>query len=81
MNEANIGRAAASNWLSGGRPRISSIVRIMLTVLYCVLSRCLPLGVGADHQADGAVGVDVVGAVLGVVLDDEDRRLGPDLLC
>ena len=38
-----------------------------------------PLGVRADHQADGAVGVDVVGAVLGVVLDDEDRRLGPEL--
>ena len=27
----------------GGRPRISSIVRIMLTVLYCVLSRCFRL--------------------------------------
>ena len=79
VNEANIGRAAASYWLSGGRPRISSIVRIMLTVLYCVLSSGLPLGVGADHQADGAMGVDVVGAVLGVVLDDEDRRLGPVL--
>ena len=51
----------------------------MLTVLYWVLSRRVPLGVRADHQADGAVGVDVVGAVLGVVLDDEDRRLGPVL--
>ena len=35
-NEANIGRAAASYWLNGGNPRISSIVRSMLTVLYCV---------------------------------------------
>ena len=34
---------------------------------------------GLIDQADGAVGVDVVGAVLGVVLDDEDRRLGPEL--
>ena len=51
----------------------------MLTVLYWVLSSVLPLGVRADDQADGAVGVDVVGAVLGVVLDDEDRRLGPGL--
>ena len=38
VNEANIGVAAASNWLRGGSPRISSIVRIMLTVWYCVLS-------------------------------------------
>src|SRR5262249_21149418 len=29
---AHIGRAAASNWLIGGRPRISSIVRSMLQV-------------------------------------------------
>src|SRR5262249_927083 len=35
---SNIGRAAASYWDSGGKPRISSIVRTMLTVLYCVLS-------------------------------------------
>ena len=34
----NMGRAAASYWLRGGMPRTSSIVRIMLTVLYCVLS-------------------------------------------
>ena len=39
----------------------------------------LPLGVRADHQADGAMGVDVIRAVLGVVLDDEDRDLGPVL--
>src|SRR6516225_5927178 len=38
VKELDIGRAAASYWLNGGRPRISSIVRIMLTVLYCVLS-------------------------------------------
>ncbi len=43
MNEANIGRAAASNCESGARPRISSIVRIMLTVLYWLLSRCFRL--------------------------------------
>ena len=29
--------AAASYWLNGGRPRMSSMVRIMLTVAYCVL--------------------------------------------
>ena len=37
--QMNIGVAAASNWLSGGKPRINSIVRSMLTVPYCVLSR------------------------------------------
>ena len=48
-------------------------------MLYWRAVEVLPLGVGADHQADGAVGVDVVRAVLGVVLDDEDRDLGPGL--
>ena len=33
---------------------------------------------GARHQQDGTVGVHVVGAVLRVVLEDEDRRLGPE---
>src|SRR5437868_5164157 len=33
VNELYIGRAAASNWLIGLRPRISSIVRNMLVVL------------------------------------------------
>ena len=33
VKEANIGVAAASNWLRGVRPRISSIVRIMLAVV------------------------------------------------
>ena len=46
MKEANIGRAAASYWLKGESPRISSIVRIMLTVLYWVLSRCFRLVYG-----------------------------------
>ena len=32
----------------------------------------------ADDEADGAVSVDVVGAVLGVVLDDEDGHLIPE---
>ena len=41
-----MGRAAASYWLSGGSPRISSIVWIMLTVLYCVLSTALRLTYG-----------------------------------
>src|SRR5205807_7615063 len=33
-NEAYIGRAAASNWLMGRRPRLNSIVRNMLVVEY-----------------------------------------------
>src|SRR5262249_51797393 len=37
------------------------------------------LRVGADHQADGPVGVHVVGPVLGVVLDHEDGGLRPVL--
>ena len=41
VKDSNIGFAAASNWLSGGKPKISSIVRNMLTVLYCVLSKWL----------------------------------------
>ena len=32
VNAWNIGRAAASNWLIGWRPRMSSIVRNMLEV-------------------------------------------------
>src|SRR5206468_661906 len=31
----------------------------------------------ADDESDGAVGVDVVGAVLGVVFDDEDGSVIP----
>ncbi len=38
VKELYIGRAAASYWLSGDRPRINSIVWTMLTVLYCVPS-------------------------------------------
>ena len=37
-NESYIGRAAASNWVIGFRPRISSIVRNMLEVEYMVES-------------------------------------------
>src|SRR5262249_24088906 len=33
-NDGHIGRAAASNWLIGFRPRINSIVRNMLAVEY-----------------------------------------------
>ena len=39
----------------------------------------IPLGVGRNHQRDDPVGVDVVRAVLGVVLDDENGRLLPEL--
>src|SRR4051794_37533155 len=38
VNAADIGRAAASNWLIGSRPRISSIVRSIDEVLYIVES-------------------------------------------
>ena len=36
-----------------------------------------PLRIGAGDKADSAMGIDMVRAVLGVVFDDEDRRLGP----
>jgi hypothetical protein len=35
--------------------------------------------VGDDDQVDGPMGVDMVRAVLGIILDDEDRCLGPEL--
>src|SRR2546426_643678 len=34
--QSNIGVAVASNWFIGGSPRICSMVRRMLVVLYCV---------------------------------------------
>ena len=37
-----------------------------------------PLHVRADDQADRAMAVDVVPAVLGIVFIDEDRGLGPE---
>ena len=40
--------------------------------------RAVP-GPGTDHERWGPMGVDVVGAILRVVLLDEDRRVGPDL--
>ena len=36
------------------------------------------LAVGADHQTEAAVGVDVVDAALGVVLGGEDGRVLPE---
>ena len=79
VNDANIGRAAASYWLKGeqAQDQFHRADHAHRAVLRAV--EVLPLGVRADHQADGAVGIDVVGAVLGVVLDHEDRRLGPVL--
>ena len=38
----------------------------------------VPLDIGADRQGDRPVGVDVVRAVLGVVLDHEDGHLLPE---
>ena len=39
---AYIGRAPASNWLIGFRPKISSMLRSMLLVEYMVLSLPVP---------------------------------------
>ena len=36
------------------------------------------LHVGADDQAGGAVRIHVIGSVLRIVFDDEDRELRPD---
>ena len=38
VKQSRIGRRCASNWFIGGRPRICSIVRSRLIVLYCVLT-------------------------------------------
>ena len=51
----------------------------MLDVEYMFESTCVPLRVRADDQGDAAMGVDVVGAVLGVVFQHEDGRLRPEL--
>ena len=78
VKQSNIGVAVASNWFMGGRPRISSIVRRRLVVLYCVLTTCAALRVGAGDVGRGAVAAHVVPAVLRVVLDGEDRHLPPE---
>ena len=75
---ANSGVAAASYWLIGGRPRISSIVRSTDAVEYIVESTAPRLRPRARDQQHRAVRVDVVGAVLRVVLEHEDRGLGPE---
>ena len=51
------------------------MVRSTLVVLYCVLTTCAALGVGADAEGDGAIAAHVVPAGLGIVLDREDRHL------
>ena len=77
-NAPYIGVAAASYWLMGGKPRISSIVRSIPEVVYSVLSTVAPPHVRRHHQGHRAVRVDVVGPVLRVVLEHEDRRLLPE---
>src|SRR5262245_59168753 len=51
VNEWYIGRAAASNWLIGLRPRISSMVRSMLDVEYMVESTYLRFVYGETTRA------------------------------
>ena len=46
MKQSNIGVALASNWFITGRPRICSIVRMMLVVLYWVLTTAFRLANG-----------------------------------
>ena len=38
-----------------------------------------PLGVRANHQGRAAMCIDVVRAVLGIVLEHENRRVLPEL--
>jgi predicted amidohydrolase YtcJ len=78
VKQSNIGVALASNWFIGGMPRICSIVRSRLVVLYCVLTTAPALRVGARHVAGGAVAADVIPAGLRVVFDAEDRHLWPE---
>ena len=49
LKQSNIGVAVASNWFIGGSPRISSIVRRRLVVLYCVLTTAPRLVYGLTH--------------------------------
>ena len=51
VKQSNIGVALASNWFIGGRPRICSIVRRMLVVLYCVLTTAPRLAYGLTQNA------------------------------
>jgi hypothetical protein len=53
------------------------MVRRMLVWLYMVLSTYATASEGRDHPDGGAVGIDVIGAVLGVVFNDEDGGGGP----
>ena len=69
-----IGLASASFRFIGGRPSTSSIVRTKSMVLYCVETSAL-LHVGARHEGDAAVRIDVVAAILRVVFNDEDQRV------
>ncbi len=54
------------------------MVRSIDEVLYMRRIDRVALDVRADRQGDGPVGVDVVRAVLGVVLDHEDGHLLPE---
>ena len=47
-------------------------------VLYMVESTLCRLTKRADGQGDGAMGVDMIGAVLSVVLNHEDCHLAPE---
>ena len=68
-----MGRASASFRFIGGRPRTSSMVRTKSMVLYCVeMTRAL-LHVGARHEGDAAVRIDVVAAILRVVFHHKDQ--------
>ena len=51
----------------------------MLLVEYIVESTYAAFRVRADDQGDRAMGIHVIGAVLGVVLDDEDGGVLPEL--
>ena len=75
-NTSVIGRWKAVFRLRCCVPRMSSMVRSALTWLYRRADDGALLHVGADDVGRGAVRVDVVGAVLAVVLGDDDQRVG-----
>ena len=73
-----MGVAAASYWLMGGEAQKSSIVRsIPARRVERRIDGTAAPAYGLIDQRDGTVGVHVVRAVLGVVFEDEDRRLLP----
>ena len=77
VNAPYIGSAARSSWFIGrdAEDLLDRLDHIELRVVLVIDTACR---VGADHERRTAVAIDVIDAVLGVVLDHEDRGALPE---